>query len=82
MDGALQEPKSPKSPGSKRATGRSPDMEDFNTIEYSQLNIVTEETLKQMYLLDSLVCHNFPILLMGETGTGKTQVIKKFLSRL
>lgn len=43
MDGAIQEP---KSPGSKRAGGRSPDMEDFNTIEYSQLNIVTEETLK------------------------------------
>jgi len=57
-------------------------MEDINKIEYSMLNIVTEDTLKHMYLLEQLVCHNFPIMLMGETGTGKTQVIKKFLSRI
>lgn len=57
-------------------------MEDIHKIEFQNLNIVTEDSIKQMYILEKLVGHQFPILLLGETGTGKTQVIKKFISKL
>jgi len=69
----------------KVTSPRSPaciDMDDLSKIEYSNLNIVTQDTLKHMYLLDKLISHDFPIVMLGSTGTGKTYVIKKFLSRL
>lgn len=42
--------------------------------------IATDESIKLAYLFDKLVAHGFPMLLVGETGTGKTQAIKKFLN--
>ena len=74
--------KTPSPKTSARSRAADVDLDDTNKIEFQNLNIVTEESLKQMYLLDLLVKHQFPILLIGETGTGKTQVIKKFTSRL
>jgi hypothetical protein len=48
------------------------DEEDIEAVEYQNLFIVTQDTLKQMYLLEKLVGHGFPVLMLGDTGTGKT----------
>ncbi len=57
------------SPRSPRSFG---DMDDLTKIEYSNLNIVTQDTLKHMYLLEKLISHDFPTVMLGATGTGKT----------
>jgi hypothetical protein len=56
---------------SPRSTARI-DMDDLTKIEYLNLNIVTQDTLKHMYLLEKLISHDFPIVMLGATGTGKT----------
>jgi len=56
---------------SPRSTARL-DMDDLTKIEYSNLNIVTQDTLKHIYLLEKLTTHDFPIVMLGATGTGKT----------
>jgi dynein heavy chain, axonemal len=77
-DGA--NPLSPKSMGSGQL-GFS-DGENADDIEFQNIMIATEDSIKNSYLLEKLIGHSFPILMIGETGTGKTQGIKKFIGRL
>ena len=44
--------------------------------------IATEDTVKTHFLLETLVQHSYNVLLVGDTGTGKTVAIKKFNSSL
>lgn len=44
--------------------------------------IVTPETLKVKFFLENLIQHSYSVLLLGETGTGKTSVIKKMLQQI
>lgn len=41
--------------------------------------IATEDTIRNAYILYMLVHHSFPILVVGDTGTGKTSSIKKLM---
>ena len=40
--------------------------------------VPTEDTIRYSYLLNALAQHSFPVLFIGETGTGKTATVKKF----
>jgi dynein heavy chain, axonemal len=43
---------------------------------------MTAETLKQNFYLETLIKGSNPVLLLGDTGTGKTSVIKKLINNL
>lgn len=43
---------------------------------------MTTESLKQKFYLETLIKGSNPVLLLGDTGTGKTSVIKKLISNL
>jgi len=49
-------------------------------IEFQNIMIAREDSVKNSFFLSKLLAHNFPVLMVGETGTGKTQSIKKFLN--
>ncbi len=51
-------------------------------LEINNILIPTEDTIRYTYLLKALTYHSFPVILVGETGTGKTSTIKKFLHSL
>jgi type IV secretory pathway ATPase VirB11/archaellum biosynthesis ATPase len=44
--------------------------------------IPTEDTIRYTYLLKSLTHHSFSAIFVGETGTGKTSTMKKFVNSL
>jgi len=44
--------------------------------------IATEDSIKNSFLMNALVKHDFPILLVGSTGTGKTRLVKKYVNQL
>jgi dynein heavy chain len=44
--------------------------------------IPTEDTLRYSFILNALATHSFPVLFIGETGTGKTSAIKKFANNM
>ena len=56
-------------------------MDDTPEIEFHNIIVVTVETLKIKFFLETLLDHSFPVLLLGETGTGKTSVIKKLMQQ-
>ena len=49
-------------------------------IEFSSILIPTEDTIRYSYILHTLANHQFPVLFIGETGTGKTSAIKKYIN--
>ena len=40
--------------------------------------VPTEDTVRYSFILNALAYHSFPVLFIGDTGTGKTSAIKKF----
>jgi len=42
--------------------------------------VATEDFIQQHYIMDMVIRHQFPMLVVGDTGTGKTRVIKKLVS--
>ena len=44
--------------------------------------VATEETIQQQYIMGTITGHQFPVLVVGSTGTGKTRAIKKLISQL
>ena len=42
--------------------------------------IATEDSIKNSFLMNALIQHDFPILLVGSTGTGKTRLVKKYIN--
>ena len=56
--------------------------EELEDIEYASIMIATEDSIKNSFLLDKLTQHSFPLLLVGRTGTGKTRLVKKYISKL
>lgn len=50
-------------------------------IPVNQIIITTKETVRICALLDLLVCHNKPVLLVGPTATGKTIYANDFLAK-
>lgn len=49
------------------------------TINISQMLVPTVDTVKYQYLLELHIKHNFPTLLVGSTGTGKSFYIQNLL---
>ena len=47
-------------------------------IEFQSILVPTEDTIRYSHILNFLASHSFPVLFIGETGTGKTSAIKKF----
>ena len=59
------------------------DTDEFkDKVEFHNIMIATEDSVKTHFLLETLISHSFSILLVGDTGTGKTASIKKFNSSL
>ena len=57
--------------------------EEFaDRVEFHNIVIATEETIKTTFLLDTLINHSYNTLLVGDTGTGKTVAIKKLSQTL
>jgi dynein heavy chain len=44
--------------------------------------IPTEDTLRFTYLIDQLTRRSMPVCLLGGTGSGKSSVVKEYLSNL
>lgn len=44
--------------------------------------VATEDSIQQQYLMEVIVGHQYPMLIVGDTGTGKTRAIKKLISQL
>ena len=42
--------------------------------------VATGDSIQQQYIMETVVRHQFPLLVVGDTGTGKTQVVKKLIS--
>jgi len=40
--------------------------------------VPTEDTIRYSFMLNALATHSFPVLFIGDTGTGKTSAVKKF----
>eukprot|EP00727_Mastigamoeba_balamuthi_P003136 m51a1_g1282 putative dynein heavy chain axonemal (4140) ;mRNA; f:131088-144324 len=49
---------------------------------FFQMIVPTSDTFRFNYLLDTLICAGFPVLLTGETGVGKSVVVQEMLARL
>ncbi len=69
---------SKKSEGNNEIDGpeNAPSMEE---IDISNVLIPTEDTLRYTFILKALTHHAFPAIFIGETGTGKTSTIKKYV---
>ena len=44
--------------------------------------VATEDTIQQQFIMETIVGHQFPVLIVGDTGTGKTRAVKKLISLL
>ena len=42
--------------------------------------VATEDSIQQQFIMNVTVGHQFPMLIVGDTGTGKTRAIKKLVS--
>jgi dynein heavy chain len=51
-------------------------------LEYHEITITTLDVVRYTYLIDRLVQHHCPVLLVGPTGTGKSVYMKKYISQL
>jgi dynein heavy chain len=51
-------------------------------VEYHQIMIATGDSIANSHLLDLLMRHEFPMMLVGGTGVGKTRQIKKYIGGL
>ena len=47
-------------------------------VEFQSILVPTEDTVRYSFILNALAYHSFPVLFIGDTGTGKTSAIKKF----
>ena len=57
--------------------------EEFtNKVEFQNIMIATEDSIQQQYIMEMVVGHQVPMLIVGDTGTGKTRSIKKLISLL
>ena len=54
--------------------------EEVDKTEYHNIMVATDDSIRLEYLFQNLLDHGFQMLAVGETGTGKTQSLKKFLS--
>ena len=68
--------------GAKDDGGHAGDDEFADRVEFHNIVIATEETIKTTFLLDTLISHSHNTLLVGDTGTGKTVAIKKLSQTL
>jgi dynein heavy chain, axonemal len=50
-------------------------------LEYQDITITTLDVVRYTYLIDILVQHHCPVLLVGPTGTGKSVYMKKYISQ-
>lgn len=50
--------------------------------EYQDITIPTTDTTKCTFLMNQMIRNNYPGLLVGDTGTGKTIMMKALLSQL
>ena len=42
--------------------------------------VATGDSIQQQYIMETVVGHQFPLLVVGDTGTGKTRAVKKLIS--
>jgi len=60
-------------------------MKDFDipaTAQYHEIFVPTSDTERYSFLVHNFVTHNTPCLLVGDTGTGKTVMVKQLLNDL
>lgn len=60
-------------------------MDDFKyskEIPYFNILVPTQDTAKYKYLLNILVANQVNLLLMGETGVGKSVIVGDFIQNL
>ncbi|EFJ27757.1 hypothetical protein SELMODRAFT_94851 [Selaginella moellendorffii] len=50
--------------------------------DFARIIVSTADTVKYLFLVNELVMHTFPLLLVGPTGTGKSQYVKQYLMKL
>jgi hypothetical protein len=90
-----EEEKKAEAAAAAAAQGSADDLSDSNSdidekikveeepeIEYHQIMIATGDSIANGHLLDLLMRHEFPMMLVGGTGVGKTRQIKKYISLL
>eukprot|EP00767_Chilomastix_cuspidata_P003405 gnl/Chilomastix_cuspidata/3528.p1 GENE.gnl/Chilomastix_cuspidata/3528~~gnl/Chilomastix_cuspidata/3528.p1 ORF type:complete len:4397 (+),score=382.77 gnl/Chilomastix_cuspidata/3528:1904-13192(+) len=51
-------------------------------IPFSQILVPTIDTMRTTCIVDSMISSQFPILLSGESGTGKTVIVQQLLNTL
>jgi dynein heavy chain len=49
-------------------------------VPYFNILVPTQDTTRYRYLLDKLLCSSYNVLLMGETGVGKSVIIQSYLN--
>merc|ERR1712242_578470 len=77
---SLIEENDPNEPKDRLSNAEGDEFQD--RVEFHNIVIATEETIKTTFLLDMLINHSFNTLLVGDTGTGKTVAIKKLSQTL
>lgn len=54
----------------------------INSLPFYKLIVPTVDTVRYSYLVNYLVSNNYPVLLVGPVGTGKTSVAQSVLGKL
>jgi dynein heavy chain len=49
---------------------------------FEKIIVPTADSSKYTYLMDILVHHDIPLLMVGPTGTGKSVYVKQYLTKL